>query len=486
MYIFFRLSAVFIVLLVAPSAWAFEYDEHCQVSNYGLLIAASYAAEAGALSPEEHESVVQFATSSCQPGQSTSYGDLVSLVDYASSPIDFYLSIRNDSAMHYFSSDLIPVESITALDNTFSLASSSHLNGNHFQNRAMFSHWVWHKMATYVAANEKSISTALLLNAYSDHFLEDHFAPGHIRTPRRDFHDSGAVGMHDFYNSVGEVYIPSNTGELAAIGEGHLPLDLDELLSGMDLSLDQLLQQMSISGFRFIGDGDLGSSPEQLIFMSLVIARSTLDILESYSTGVPENSFEDYTWTGYTASSEGLSTPEAITRFGQFSSTNTRVPLTFMPIVIASVGPQSVFGSRSYASRVVARGEVLILGSPGSGWLEREDGSSVRFPQLGVPVGWDLLIGTSVAHGPTARVVFPLPKVDTQLGLTGGYRWHHDGDANDSGFHIGGQLEMGFGLAFLGLGIGRDLAFGPDGSLDPVVTLNTTLSVGWPVNRLIP
>jgi len=61
-----------------------------------------------------------------------------------------------------------------------------------------------------------------------------------------------------------------------------------------------------------------------------------------------------------------------------------------------------------------------------------------------------------------------------------------DGKASDSGWHYGGQVEMGFGFAFVGLGIERDQVLTPAGSLEPVTALTTTLTLGAPVNRILP
>ena len=152
-----------------------------------------------------------------------------------------------------------------------------------------------------------------------------------------------------------------------------------------------------------------------------------------------------------------------------------------------SVGPQALYGKHATDSRFVATAEILALGSPGAEWFDVEDGKHPKVPQFGVPIGWSTAFNTSsFAHGPSARLVFPIRRFDTQAGFVGGYRWYMDGKASDSGWHYGGQVEMGFGFAFVGLGIERDQVLTPAGSLEPVTALTTTLTLGAPVNRILP
>ena len=48
---------------------------------------------------------------------------------------------------------------------------------------------------------------ALVYSAFAIHFLEDFFAPGHIRAPRSSLHDAAAMNIHDRFNRRGQCFI---------------------------------------------------------------------------------------------------------------------------------------------------------------------------------------------------------------------------------------------------------------------------------------
>ncbi|KEP48958.1 phosphatidylcholine-hydrolyzing phospholipase C [Rhizoctonia solani 123E] len=83
------------------------------------------------------------------------------------------------------------------------------INWDHFGQDARTAYNAGHGTALQVAA-QGDLERAYTLNAFADHFLEDSFAAGHLRTPRRGLHSSFnpaadlcAKFMHDEDNAIG-------------------------------------------------------------------------------------------------------------------------------------------------------------------------------------------------------------------------------------------------------------------------------------------
>ncbi|KAK0672543.1 hypothetical protein QBC41DRAFT_380446 [Cercophora samala] len=83
------------------------------------------------------------------------------------------------------------------------------INWDHFGADARKAYNACHSVALEVAAHDRDLPLAYAMNAFGDHFLQDSFAAGHMRTPRRELH--GAYGaadlcakyMHDEDNAIG-------------------------------------------------------------------------------------------------------------------------------------------------------------------------------------------------------------------------------------------------------------------------------------------
>lgn len=71
------------------------------------------------------------------------------------------------------------------------------VNFDHFGNDARTAYATGHSAAIEYAVREPKTVTSLVgayyLNAFADHFLQDLFSAGHVRTPRRWFHKPGAT-----------------------------------------------------------------------------------------------------------------------------------------------------------------------------------------------------------------------------------------------------------------------------------------------------
>lgn len=86
------------------------------------------------------------------------------------------------------------------------------INWDHFGIDARTAYNTGHGVALAQAASSKSsdnLMVAYTMNAFADHFLEDSFSAGHLRTPRRQLHSTTGVAdlcakyMHDEDNAIG-------------------------------------------------------------------------------------------------------------------------------------------------------------------------------------------------------------------------------------------------------------------------------------------
>ncbi|KAL9034607.1 MAG: hypothetical protein Q9214_006971 [Letrouitia sp. 1 TL-2023] len=93
------------------------------------------------------------------------------------------------------------------------------INWDHFRNDAKTAYDVGHRAALDVALQGgKRLELAYILNAFADHFLQDSFSAGHLRTPRRALHRSSnptadlcAKYMHDEDSAIG-LYVQNPQG----------------------------------------------------------------------------------------------------------------------------------------------------------------------------------------------------------------------------------------------------------------------------------
>jgi hypothetical protein len=250
-----------------------------------------------------------------------SYGEMVSFVDYVLDPIRLMSRAAGTGGLPRCPNDL-DEDFLSRLRNRLTLQLfAAKGDDSHFQEQAMMSWWLWHRQAVLAAAygdaarqgsptgNERFFS-GLLMNAISNHYLEDSFAPGHIFTPREG-HDFAAMSMHDFYNRQGACFAIDATrwDELAALIDPGRHAKLLGVKS-------EVLKSIKENGFPgnqlwLLGDGYLipskrktnaapgleESAQLQRIFITLVVARSIVDVLQSYACGVPVNNFEEHTWS---------------------------------------------------------------------------------------------------------------------------------------------------------------------------------------------
>jgi hypothetical protein len=347
-------------LLVAASAvfparaHAFDYAAHCRMSNRALRLAAIRVQRALPPGDPRHDSLGVLRRvsreSACLESRRTrtfAYGEWVAQVDWATSPADFFVTPVEGAANTWAWSDTVPVDAIHAMANLplqdFRVL---HENSEHFGATALYSFQLWHRFAID-QARAGNLNTALVYQAFADHYLEDLFAPGHVFSPRRGLNDVLAGGIHNRYNREGAYYRPEHTGELAVyladttgVGDELLP-DFGSVAQGCfrRLRRDGRPAGGEPSGLRacvdaleggeiaMYGDNQLERSPEQELYVTLVIARSVDDVLQAWVDGpgaAPgRDSFAGARWCGYdmppsSGSGRRWTSPDVVLPFGRY------------------------------------------------------------------------------------------------------------------------------------------------------------------------
>lgn len=313
------LACLALTALLPAQARAFDYAAHCRMSNRALRLATTrvlLALPAGdpmrdSLRVLRRHSAASACTDRAPRPRTFAYGEWVAQVDWATTPADFFVTPVPGAANVWERSDTAPVDAIRTLANLpaqdFRVL---HENSEHFGATALYSFQVWHGYAMR-EARRGALNTALVYQAFADHYLEDLFAPGHVFSPRRGLNDVLAGGIHNRYNRRGAYYAPERTALLAAyvadtagVGDGLRPAfgALARSACG-EVELRACVAGMDRDTLAMYGDNQLERSPEQELFVTLVIARSVHDVLEAWTSRpgapAPVDSFEGARWCGY-------------------------------------------------------------------------------------------------------------------------------------------------------------------------------------------
>jgi hypothetical protein len=497
------LSAFILLLTMASHGWAFDGNEHTQVSNDGLLLAIQYLENApeDKKVPEDvlrvlkefHEGLLVSQADDQNDARTITYGDLVRLVDYRLDPFD-EIRVWGDFSRLPKSAKDVKLDYLDQLDSdTFSQLFAAHLNIDHFQDRLMFSYWWWHRAAVHEAVIEHNLWGALFLNSFGDHFLEDYFAPGHVITSRQGMHDLASLAVHDRYNKLGADLRIKDAVDLIEIMDR-----IENGAPGKSRNDFEELRKTVESGYPVIqiyGDGDLDRSPRQRTLMTLLCARSILDIVDSYQSGnKDDNSFEKFYWKSRTGQRVGESwrfrirQPETeIMVCCKYELTN-EIANVFGLTFGLNASYQTVLNTSDPGGRFSVEVENLIFGipPPGNYFRDYKTGRAISpLPQLGLAAGYSGVLNDRYSgHGPFARLIAPIRKIDSQLSVLGGYRWYSGSGFREGGAFYGARFEMGFGLAFLHLGLSREHFIIEGPSLEHTTVLTSGISFVWPASRM--
>jgi len=212
--------------------------------------------------------------------------------------------------------------------------------------------------------------------------------------------------------------------------------------------------------------------------MTLTVARSVADVLESYATQRSTNAFPEYSWTGYRmlrgTDRSHLVTPLSGTPLGRYVPRSGGGPLRLNPALALGAAYESVPGDAEGEGRYSFSAELLTLGSPGRKWVDHP----IKLPQFGLLAGYSYRAGGQLSsHSATARLVVPVTRLDLQLSGFLRQSWYDGPALSASRLEWGGRLEMGFGLAFIGVGLEETHSPLPTGGLEGNLAFTTSLVV---------
>ncbi len=419
--------------------------------------------------------------------------------------------------------------------------SSSHANQNHFQGRAMFAFWFWHREAIR-EARDGNLFGGLLLEAYANHFLEDLFAPGHILAPRdENAHDVYTLTLHDYYNSRGLTYVVGEPAQLrpmikqmeALVRTTTLTMPPDAKpgdTKRLDLDMEKVQSfARSLQGgtleVECHGDGGLRQNPMQLPLIVGYCARAVSDVLESWLRATEVNSFQHYHWHAKVFPMQtGKADVEAIDMriaFGALSCVdNPRTieqegrrpwapladrkdqardtfPVTesihidayHNPVVGLNFGIQTVSLGSEMRVRGMFDAEVMVMGKRFD--FQRQDWQVPEWlpGQVAVTLGYSGVAGSDeIGNGPYGRIIVPFPRINMDLSLMAGARYYSDGSVNEWGDFEKVRAEWGLHMVSIFMGVGHERAISGS-KLSDGVGFEMGVTLGGPVtsfHRLIP
>jgi len=399
-------------------------------------------------------------------------------------------------------------------------------NFQHFQGELFETMKSLHMEAIDVAES-KNIFSALVMQALSDHFLHDIFAPGHVTTNRENSHDGVALAMHDWSNDYGADFKieDKSWGDLEKI-LNHMIVNCEKYQLFYDKSGDpkevncnddainnddqlfvmhQLLKNHET--LRMYGDNSLYKNHTQTIFMLLVEVRAILDVMKSYSKARDSkkgnktvigdldktvNNFYSYTWSGtYDYNLREPIVPVAGIEFGNYDFEEDQVGKSY-DILIYTVAGQAPVNGRS------SSGEFSLEYVPLSFIGENKTLKNMIMQQpsevcdvfslcnFGMAIGAvayrnDTLRG----EGVQLRFIKVQPKISTLFSFyIRRLNYHDDGSVDDWRSSYGIRLDTGFSMysAFIGLEEGYTYdEYNP--KLDRGATVTFGIGIGIPLSR---
>ncbi len=489
-----------LVLVQASAVHGFKAKEHRDLSNDALRLAYAHYLSLGYPADPQMEAIVK----SLEPGGShVDYGELVRLVDHMVDPLK---ALERKGLLEGYpckASDLDSDLLTRVLPESLAEFRALTVNDTHFGAELMLNLRFWHQAATAMAASgsvqaleepceagkEGNLLTALVLNALADHFLEDFFAPGHIYTPRFGLHDAVAGAMHDQYNILGSKFLVDQERwkELRPLLDSLSP----DLSSQLNLS-EAELQELRTGGLGAIelrGDGDLGRERFQRVFILLVVARSILDVLESYAKEHQVDSFaagihwEPLKKVGANPATGWIHGQGKIPYGAHSTPWDYQGNIRFPTVLWLSVGNEMLTSDGEASSRGLV--EIDSLAAWMSPFRASKDGLlRLRSWQVGASTGYSYAWNQrETADGPRAALILAYPLIHSQFLVEATYLHYENGKAHERGLGYGVGFQTGFSLMTLDMRVGKGYRFGDSGALQDTWAIRTGLSVAFPLLR---
>jgi hypothetical protein len=490
-----RTSCILIlsVLIVSDVGYAFSGPEHRRITTNAYDIAEAFvrAHYGQTLTPSDDAIVAAFRGS-----VGLSYSELVVSIDHSVDPLRILERAEQQGIFPRAVKDLDPFVVSTVLNPQLAGLRAVTINDMHFQAELTTNMRLYHLYAVSLAARgdpaptksntarSAELFTALAINAIADHLLQDFFAPGHIITPRYGVHDSVALASHDKYNVLGSTFQMD-----PAIAAADLQPLLNYLPTSAAKPFSSDVRQALFDGspVPLWGDGDLFRSPRQELLLTLLTARSIIDVLQSFCMQTSVNSFQGVKFqAAYRVAPYGSVPAEERNNcppIGQVHLATAALPQgkymhpcqyegnwSAPPIFGLSIGSEALYQGGQVSTRYLVQVDDLIFGTT----LRDEDDGNAKLIQRPRQKEWAITVGLSYGQnhvqtekGVAVRSIMALPLIHTQLGLQLNERRYElrsafvEEDNPRRGSRLSWEVDIQTGFSFLkfSLGAGKDYAF---------------------------
>lgn len=516
-----KATFVFAFCTIAGSAvrpvFAFEWYEHKRMGDLAFSVAHKYAGKPDVPKQlgEAKAGMDEFLAE-----KELSYGEVVQCVDYFLFPEKILAQIAFESKL---SPALLKRLRTDCTEEGIAFFQATHGNHAHFQQDLLMSLEMWHRMAVALG-RDRNYPFALWVNAISDHYLHDMFAPGHIITPRDRTTDVPATAMHDKANRHGVLFAPQNSETVKPIleflaedrdllEELRCPLDRKgkiETAQGKCFSVAQVRESVSelVAGVKepviFRGDTHLWDHDreqlKQRVWLLAVDVRSILDVFDkslfpnhvtdadfkyqSTETELAASfSFGEYKFDGKSmqegdrrlkAAADGGDRPKSKHLYQQGDS--------FFHVGVSAHREHQSSGSRT--GRGVYSAEMSFFN--GTTPRANQIWEGLRALNITGLLGYSYYREEGVkGMGPTMRIFFAIPETEFSTGPY--FRWltyqTAGGEVRKSSW--GWRMDTGFsGFATLYLALGRDYGADDQGALKRGNLWQGGIQIEVPISRV--
>ena len=428
-----------------------------------------------------------------------SYGEIVERIDFMLSPTDMFAQRGDVKNYPLSTSDLNPNFFGSHAKPIRNYFRASHNNDAHFQSLLLASQRDWHQRALAVSrecieqgkpkCDKFNLLGALIVNAASDHYLQDYFAPGHIASARYNTPDIIALSIHDVVNFDGAEFKIKHIDELKKIIDFIKENNYPEKYGINKTQIDKLETQPNMIYLH--GDGYLKKSPLQVAYMIIVEVQS---ILEIYASSVGKNNsavnasdtgkslFNEYRWQYHNAELKKAS--EAEIRYGAYDL-DAGVNAHNGIMLNLSLGRETLALSDETQHRTSSNIDIyalLVMGSPD--YSRDINGKSTNTRNIAIRLGLSYLDDENYrAFGPRIMLSYDFPLLESRVG---GYlrslRYQSTG-ISEYEMDYGVMYELGFSLFKTNVSFGRGWGVTDLGELEQGNYFAVGFTFSFPLSR---
>jgi hypothetical protein len=512
-----------VILGTASTARAFVRPEHEWFSRRAVcLVLAKLEREGPDESGRQVQAIAALSAMSEGSDDSTDYGQLVAYADYVTFPNDMVDTSQIGAAR--ISSGHVR----RRISDTVAVYSELLRNPHHFRLLGLSQFHIWHDTAVnraleYAGEGREAdpLWDALAYNAYADHFLEDFFAPGHMAQEPDGLSHMGNLRVHDTENWTGRDFEPGRgAGGLLGVVLGLTPDERAESVARCfpdedGITLTHVEDSLAVVILHMKGDDQVYRSDEgvlegrerQAAFVALTIARSILDVVQSYIDTIPYNSFPNRRCPAlplegdpgqssgppidcYFVIDESLEAPYfAGNRFGSYRSDPDAARSGWIwPSLGGMMELQRIDGTSRWQTSLefifdLPSRKIFALLGQTEEWSRHyslEIGAGYSYVNKGALDGGNTYDG----HGPDLRLYLRAKQLYMFAAAEVGWRFYHGRGQNTNNFRVAGKMGFGNGIFWAYGSVARDKRLTSTGSSWDATMIGFGVSTTIPTTRL--